>query len=57
MKGSDIVFDCVCLLYYKCYEINANRCGSYVHSPDCIKSKKATIDPINKNDNCCFELH
>ena len=34
MKGSDFVFDCVHLLYYKCHKINPNRCGSYIDSPD-----------------------
>ena len=29
MKGSEFVFDCVQLLYYKCYKINPNRDGPY----------------------------
>ena len=28
---------------------------SYIDSPDCIKNKKATINPINKKDNKCFQ--
>ena len=32
-----------------------NHCGSYIHSPDWIKNKKATISPINKKDNKCFQ--
>ena len=32
MKGSEFFFDCVYLLYYKCYEINSNRRVSYVNS-------------------------
>ena len=28
MKSSEFVFDCLQLLYHKCYEINPN-CGSY----------------------------
>ena len=52
MKGSDYVH----LLYYKCHEINPNRGGSYVNSPDSTKkNKKATINPINKKDNKCFQ--
>ena len=48
MKGSDFLFDYVHLLYYKCHKINPNSGGSYIDSPDWIKSKKATINPINK---------
>ena len=35
-------------MYYKYYKINPNRDGSYIDSPDWIKNKKATINPINK---------
>ena len=55
MKGSVFVFDYVHLLYCKCHKINPNRGGSYEDSPDWIKSKKATINPINKKDNKCFQ--
>ena len=41
MKGSEFVFDYVHLLYYKCHKINLNRGGSYIDSPDWIKSKKS----------------
>ena len=34
MKGSELVFDYVHLLYYKCHKINPKRGGSYVDSPD-----------------------
>ena len=55
MKVSEFVFNYVHLLYYKCHEINPNRGGLYIDSPDLIKNKKATINPINKNDNNCFQ--
>ena len=55
MTGSDFIFDCVHLLYYKCYKINPNQGGSYIGSPDWIKNKKATINAINKEDNKCFQ--
>ena len=55
MKGSDFVFDYVHLLYHKGHKINMNRGGSYIDSPDWIKNKKATINPINKKDNKCFQ--
>ena len=40
IKGSEFVFDNVDLLYYKCHKINPNRGGSYIDSPDSIKTKK-----------------
>ena len=55
MKGSDFDFDYVHLLYYKCHKINPNRGGSYIDSPDWIKNKKATINPIKRKDNKCFQ--
>ena len=48
MKGSQFVFDYVNLLYYKCHKTNPNCGGSYIDSPDQIKNKKATINPIMK---------
>ena len=56
MKGSEFVFDCIQLLYYKCRKINPNGGGSYINSPDwMIKNKKVAINPINKKDNKCFQ--
>ena len=55
MKGSELVFNYVQLLYYKFHKINPNRGGSYMDSPDWVKNKKATINPINKIDNKCFQ--
>ena len=51
MKGSGFIFDCVHLLYCKCNEINPNCGASSIDSPDWIKNKKTTINPINKKDN------
>ena len=48
MKDSEFVFDCVHLLYYKCHLKKPNRGGSYIDSPDWVKNKKVTINPINK---------
>ena len=50
MKGSEFVFD-----YAKHHNINLNCCGSYIDSPDWIKSKKAVINPINKKDRKRFQ--
>ena len=44
MKGSDYVH----LLYYKCHEINPNRGGSYVNSPDSTKKKKSNNKPYQQ---------
>ena len=55
MKGSEIVFDYVHLLYYKCYKINQN-CGALnLDSTDLRKNKKATINPINNKNIKYFQ--
>ena len=43
MRGSELVFDCVHLLYYKCHKINRGG-GSYTDSLNWIKNNK------NKNN-------
>ena len=56
--GSEFVFDCVQLLYNKCHKINLDHmdhAGSYIDSPDWIKNKKATINPINEKYKKCFQ--
>ena len=53
---TSFAFDCVHLLYYKYHKINLNRCGSYGDSPNWMKSKKATINPINKNIINAFNM-
>ena len=56
MRGSELTFDYVKLLYYKCRKMNPNRGGSYIDSPHWIKNKKATINPIEKKkDKKCFQ--
>ena len=55
MKGSEFVLDYIYLLYYECFKTNPNRDGSYIDSPDLIKIKKATTNPINKNDSRYFQ--
>ena len=56
-KGSEFVFFYVQLLYHKCHKTNLNRTISYIGSPDWIKNKKATINPVNKKDNKCFQYN
>ena len=55
MKGSDFIFDCIHLVHYKCHKINLKCGGSCIDSPDWIKSKRTTINPINKKDNKRFQ--
>ena len=38
MKGNEFVLDYVHFLYYKCHEINQNRGGSYICSPEYMSS-------------------
>ena len=58
MGGSEFVFDCIQLLYNKCHKINLDHmdhAGSHIDSPDWIKNKKATINPINEKYKKCFQ--
>ena len=48
MRDSEFAFGYVQLLYYKCRKRNLSFRGSYIDSPDWIKNKKVTINPINK---------
>ena len=55
IKDSEFVLDYVQFLYCKCHKINPNLGESYIDSPDWIKNKKATIYPINKKYDKCFQ--
>ena len=54
MKGSDFEFNGVKFLYYDINKIRINRGGSYIDSPQWLKNKKSTLNPIN-NDCKCFQ--
>ena len=54
-NGSNFVFDSVDLLGVCIHKINSKRGKSYIKSPEWILRKRATINPINKNDNKCFQ--
>ena len=41
MKGREFGFYYIQILY--CHKINLNRGGSYIHSPDWMKNKKAIL--------------
>ena len=55
IKSSEFISDYVHLWCYKCHKINPNHRGLYIDSPDWKKSKRGTINPINKKDNKCFQ--
>ena len=55
MRGSEFVFDCAQLFFYKYHKRNFNRGGWYIDSPYWVKNRKAAINPINKKDNKCFQ--
>ena len=50
-----IVTDLVHLLYQNVIKKNFKQGQSYIDSLDWIKNEKATINPINKKDNNCFQ--
>ena len=56
VKGSEFVFNYVHLLYHKYHKMNPNRCGSHIDSSYWIKSKKATINTINKKIINAFNM-
>ena len=42
-------------MYYTCHKVNPIYGESCIDSPDRIKNKKATKNPINKKHNKCFQ--
>ena len=54
MKGSNFIFYCVDLLYYRLHKVSLNRGGSYIDSPQFIKNKKSAINLQNKDDDECL---
>ena len=52
MRGSEIIFDSVQLMHYKCHRLGFKRGGCYIDSSDWIKHKKPTINPQNDDDKC-----
>ena len=55
MKDSEFIFDFGNGLVYKFHTVSKNCAGSCTNSPDCIKNKNATTNPVNKNDDKCFQ--
>ena len=54
MRGNCFISDSI-QLYYKCHKVNFIKDGLHIDSPDWMKSKTATINPMNKKDNKCFQ--
>ena len=52
VRGSEFAYDSVDALYYNFNKVSLSRRGSYIDSPKCLKNKKATINPKNKDDKC-----
>ena len=55
MKGSSFIFYHDNLFYYNFNKIKLNWGGLYIDSLDWIKSKIASINPVNENGNKCFQ--
>ena len=51
---SDLLLESVDLLSYHVHKTNLKRRNSYIKSPEWVISKRATINPQNK-DNKCFQ--
>ena len=51
IRGSDFIFDCVHLLYYKCHKINYKQVGLFIEFLDSIKTIKQQILSIKKMIN------
>ena len=52
MRGRKFVYDSVDLLYYNPNKVSLSRGGSYIDFPKWLKTKKAIINPKNKDDKC-----
>ena len=54
-RGSEFIPDSVDVLEYELDKINIIKAESYIASPDCLTSKKVTINSKNEKDNKCFQ--
>ena len=53
MRGSEYIFDSICILYYNFNKISLVRSGSYIDIPKFVQNKEARVNPKN-NDGICF---
>ena len=42
MRGREFIFELVQLMYWKFHKVNVRRGGSYIDSPEWIRTKKTT---------------
>lgn len=54
MEGSDYVFNNLLASNIKFHKSKLSRGGTYIPTPEWILNKKATINPMSK-DNKCFQ--
>ena len=54
IRGSDFLFNCVHLLYYKRHKVNLNYGKLQIASPGWTKNKEATINLIDKKITNAF---
>ena len=52
LRGSNLLYNGVDILYYKLHKISLTRSGSYIDSPKWPKTKKSAINPKNNYDKC-----
>ena len=52
MKGSNFIFHNIDLLHYHLHKVSLNREGSYIDSPEWLKTIKATTNPKNDDSEC-----
>ena len=57
MRGSELVYDSVDVLYYNLNKVSLSRAGSYIDSPKWLENRKATINPQNKKDAALDARH
>ena len=51
-NGSNFIFESVDLLSYHIHVTSLKRGNPYIKSPEWVASKKAIINPKNKDDRC-----
>ena len=56
MRGCGFSFDYVDFSNHKFHKVIPKHVGSYVGSPILVKYKKATINPVNKDNDKCFQF-
>ena len=55
MENSYFVIESVDLLFYSLHKTRLRKGGSYIESPEWLRSKRATVNPKNKKDDKCFQ--